>query len=454
MQKAIRYILPVMGRILFVGLSLQIILGMAWIIGNLGKLHGFGESLFYLEVSESLLFDEYTGALYPVLLMLVRGIEGLLRIPYTYVMHLLQLGVAGYAGYFLLNKMGCKSPLFKIWGSFALLTYPMIAQCHLAILPNSLAFSALLVELALVLEVVRKEEPLCCRQLFYINLFWLIGALLLPEYLYLGSVPIVLLLGRDFVKFRKHVGKRYVYHVILVAAFVGMIAGICDLTRQEGAYGRPARSVEASIFSRVAWTSLRDYYEVWPQELQAVCDYDLVDEVARYADEMERMLLPHVETVLGEERVRELYLEAAKNVFYYNKRNVLHEVAWDVVSYTFPPVAMQMLLEGRGYDSYVGRNYEIMRQETPQLAKWYVDYSCWWFVVGIGIALVTKALLLCCKRKLRIYPMVICILTAAVFVVRYVMQGAGMWDYKNALIVGALWQLWMILQINRSADEE
>lgn len=454
MQKAIRHILPVMGRILFIGLSFQVILGLAWIIGNLGRFQEFGDSYFYLEVSESLLFDEYTGALYPALLMLVRGIEGLLHIPYTYVMHLLQLGAAGYAGYFLLDKVGVERCVLRIWGSLVLLTFPMIVQCHLAILPNSLAFSALIMELALVLEAVRKEESLRCRQLFYINLFWLIEALLLPDYLYFGAVPAVLMLCRDFRKYRKQVGKRYIYHCILVAAFVGMIVGISDLTQQEGAYGRPAKSVESSLFRRVTWINLYDYYEVWPQELQAVCDYDFVEEVARYADEMERMLQPQIETVLGEERAQELYWEAAKTVFAYNKRNIVHAVVWDVVSYTVPPIATQMLLEGRGNDSYVGRNYEIMRQKTPGLTKWYVDYSCWWFAVGIGVALVTEVLLLCCKRKFRVYPPIICIVTAAVFVGWYVMQGAGIWDYKNAPVVVAIWGLWMILQISRTVDEE
>lgn len=449
MQKAIRHILPVMGRILFIGLSLRVILGVVWIVANLGSFQEFGDSLFYLEVSETLLFDEYTGALYPVLLMLARGIEGLLRIPYTYVIQVLQLIIAGYAGYFFLGKIGVKDFFFKIWGSFVFLTFPVIAQSHLAILPNSLAFSAFLAEMAFVLEAVQRREPLRIRQLFYGNLFWLTGALLVPEYLYLGAVPVLLLLVYDICRYRKQQGKRIFANLILIVAFAGMIVGVNHLVQQEGACGRPAKTVDAALFRRFAWTSLSKYYGEWSQEMRDACPYDLMLETAQYADNMEELLQPQLENAIGSKQAQEYYRQVWKYALAHNMRNNLHEIAWDVVSYTLPTVSMQMLLEGRGYDSYVGRNYEIMRQETPKLTKWYVDYSCWWFVVGIIITFGMEIGMLLLKKKYGLFSVMMCMLVSGAFVVWYAMQGAGMWDYKNTLFTGAMWLLWMILAIRR-----
>lgn len=454
MQKAIRHILQVMSRVLFTGLSIQIILGFTWIIGNLGDFQEFGDSLSYLQISDNFMLDKYTGALYPVLLMLARGIEGLLRIPYTYVVQVLQLGAAGCAGYFFLNKAGVQGRWLKMWGSMVLLTFPMIAQCHLAILPNSLLLSALLAELAFVADVLQREEYLHCKQLFSINLCWLAGALLVPEYLWFGAVPVVLLLGYNFVRFRKQTGMRYVYHVILVAAFVGMIVGIGDLTQREDACGKPVKTIDSVLLSRFAWTSLCDYYDEWPQEMRDACPYNLVVETTQYADNMERLLQPQAENVIGAESAQGCYRQIWKYAWNHNKGQIIHEIVWDVIGYTFPTVAMQMLLEGRGYDSYVGRNYEIMRRETPRLTKWYVDYSSWWFVVGMVLTSCMEVLFLLLRKNYKIFLPVICLMVSGVFAVWYTMQGAGMWDYKNTLFTGAMWLLWMLSAMLRGKSGE
>lgn len=454
MQKPIKHISAVLGRIIFIGLSLQIVLGILWIGYNFGDFQEFGDSLFYLEVSKSLLFDEYTGALYPVLLVLVRGIEEILRIPYTYVVHFLQLIVAGYAGYYFLRTCGMKGRFFPIWGSLSILTFPMIAQCHMAILPNSLSFSVFLLEMAFVLQPVIGKTALRPVQLCKANVFWLLGALLMPDYFYFGMVPVLLLLLYDLCKFRAQLGKRFLCNLILTAAFVGIITSVEALVQEEGCYGKPGKTMEAALFRRVAWTSLYEYYGSWPQELREVCPDYFVRETSFFADNMERMLQPLLEEALGEARARELYVEVADMIFANRKSKILHETAWDAVGYALPPVAAGMLLTGRGYDSYVGRNYEIMRREAPVFTKYYMDYSCWWFVAGIILAFVIELGLWLQGKRKSIFPAVICIIVSGVFVLWYTLYGAGMWDYKNALFIGAMWISLMILPAAKSLNEE
>lgn len=454
MQKAIKHILAVLSRVIVIGLGLQIILGLWWIAYNLGSFQKFGDSLFYIEVSKSMVCDENTGIIYPVLLMLARGIEGILRIPYTYVMQLLQLVIGCYAGYYFCQTIGVRTRWGKIGASLAVLTFPMIAQCHLAILPNSLNFSVFLLELALVLEAIREQQPLMHHHLFGINMCWLISALLLPEYLYLGALPVLLLLLYDLVKYRRQIGRRFVYNVILIAAFVGMMVGVNMLVQDKGVYGKPAGTWEAAFFRRVAWTSLCEYYDEWPQEMQEACSYDIIEETAKFPDYMELLLQPQLESTVGVEKAQTLYWEAGRYVCDKNFSKILHEIVWDVVGYTLPPIATRMMLTGRGYDSCVGRNYEVMRRETPVLSKYYLDYSCWWFVVGLGITIIAELGLLLLRRKINIVPAVLCLLSAGSLVVWYTLQGAGMWDYKNALFTGAMWILWSVTAVNRCEGEQ
>ena len=185
MQKAVVHIRAVLGRILFIGLSVQIVFGLLWLCCSFTGVQWFAESTFYEAVSESLLCDEYTGILYPFLLMLTRR-------NYTLVC-LFQLAVAVLAGFYFLKAAGVKNPAWRIWGSFVLLTYPMALQCHMAVLPNSLTFSCFLFEMAFALRIVGKESKCRKWKMLGLHIAWLGAALFTPSYLYLGAVPVVVL---------------------------------------------------------------------------------------------------------------------------------------------------------------------------------------------------------------------------------------------------------------------
>lgn len=454
MQKAIRHIPAVLGRMLVIGSLFQILLGVLWICGNFGRFQEFGDSLFYIEVSKSLVCDEYTGILYPVLLMLVRGMERVLPIPYTFVMHLLQLAASVYAGLRLLQAFGVKKRITLWWGSLVLLTLPMAVQCHLAILPNSLALSAFMLELSYGIALIKEEKPGQYGRLCKMNLFWLLGALLLPEYGGLGAVPVIILWVYHLCKYRKAAGRSMVYHLLLAAAFAGMLVGINQLTQQEGTYGRTAGTWEAAMFRRFSWTVLKDTYGQWPTDIYEVCPGDVLEEAVEYADGMERVLQPYLEAAIGLEQAREFYRETGLQIFSANKSRILREIAWDIVGYTLPPIATDMLLEGSGYESYAGRNYEIMKAEIPMLTKHYMNFSAWWFGVGIVIALMIEILFALQKRKRNWITFLYCVVPSVVSVLWYTLQGAGIGDYKNGLFVGVMWLLWMVLQVNESVGEE
>lgn len=444
----IRHLRAVAGRMVFIGFSIQIVLGLLWMCCAFTEVQQFGESAFYIEASKSLLCDEYTGALYPVLLMLTRGMEDLLPIPYTYIMYLVQLGVALFAGYcFLGSADRVKHRVAKIWGSLALLTFPMTLQCHMAILPNSLAGSCFLLEMAYILKTLRSKEAFQAADIAKACTGWLLAALLLPEYLYLGAVPLIIFFLYDVVhgclrKKQKRI-RSVCYHGLLIAAFVGMIVGAGSLTQVEGSYGRPQKSLETALFRRVAWSSLQNYYDVWPRDMKDIFTPEEVASIAAYADNMERLLQTKMEAELGADRAKEIYREFSKIILQDNTSKILHQIVWDAVGYTLPPITMQLFLNGRGYDSYVGRNYDIMRQEAPKLTGIYVDYSCWWFTVGLWLmaVLVPGVLVEPVGKKRKCvggFAVAICVISAGCMVIWYTLQGAGVWDYKNALFVGQL----------------
>lgn len=446
MQKAVIHIRALLGRMIFIGLSIQIVLGLLWMCCSLTGVQWFAESSFYVEVSETLLCDEYTGVLYPFLLMLSGQNCTLLC--------LLQIMAAWFAGFYFLESAGVKNPSFKIWGSLVLLTWPMAMQCHLAILPNSFTFSCFLLELAFVLRLAKKEQKRRVWKLLGLYISWLGASLLLPDYLYLGAVPVVVLWIYDLMGYWKTAGRRVWCQLLLTLAFAGLIVSVSDLTQQDGCYGRGVKSMESAMFRRTAWSSLTKYFMDWPEDVQEAAAGEALNETIEHPEKMITLLQPTIEASLGEKVAGERYRDISLHVWKKNYYQIVYEVAWDACGNLFPAITVQELLDGRGYSSYCARNYETMRQECPLLTKYYMQYTAWWFVTGVIITAGMQLLGLFKRHKRSFFPAIVCILSAGIMAIWYTLSGAGVWDYKNGLFAGILCVIWMILMTAKGVEEE
>ena len=62
-QKFTGHIIAILKGILFIGISVQIVMGIVWMCRNFSHVPQFEDSLFYMQVSRTLRCDEYTGIL-------------------------------------------------------------------------------------------------------------------------------------------------------------------------------------------------------------------------------------------------------------------------------------------------------------------------------------------------------------------------------------------------------
>ena len=117
MQKIGRASAQVAGRFLFLGVSVQILLGICWGVRSFGIFPEFGDSYTWLKASETLVCDDYMGIGYPLFLMLVKGIESISSIPYTFFVYTVQILIAFYAGVVFLRACGVTGKkIFLCWG--------------------------------------------------------------------------------------------------------------------------------------------------------------------------------------------------------------------------------------------------------------------------------------------------------------------------------------------------
>lgn len=385
MQKLRRHISAVTGRIFFIGFSVQIALGLLWMISNFAGLQHF------------------LGAT-------------------------IRLVLAFFANYVLLDSVAGsakKEHVFCVWGSLALLTYPLAMQCHIAAPEDSVTASAVVLLLAFATRVIRR--------------------------------------------FSQNKTAKLWQYVLLVLVCMCLTLGIAIYKDAENDSKETYQSFELSMVSRFAWPRIGLDYAFWPGEIRANLSYDRALQSDIYAENVERVLGPSVVNAVGAERADELFAEMARGAWERHRGEILHDTAWDALGYVFSPIVLERQLSGKVYDSYSGRNYDAMRMQAPVLTKYYVDYGCWWFAVGLLLAafygmvravvgFVTKHTALqeqeSVGKSVRWKVIGLYLLSGCCMVAWYTLRGAGRMDYKKTIAVGLLWSLWMLCTCIQSLTEE
>lgn len=321
------------------------------------------------------------------------------------VLYSLQLAAAFSSGFFLLQKLRPVGTGLAIWRGLALVTFPFALQCHLSLQPYSFMSS------------------------FFLLL--LLALLSLPE-----------------IRWR-----RAALAALACAAMYAALSGAFDRDRRE----LPGYSLEAALASRLAWPTLWTDYEQYEGELAEIL-LPVAWDASLCPDNM-RLLQERLESQAGEEAAKRYYLQMARMAWDGHAPGIVRQIGWDVLGYAAAPLVFPLQMEGKGYDSYSGRNYEVMRERWPVLTRNYVDYGCWWF----GWMLAISALLLLGRerpegesrsergrrRKKTVMSIGICAVVCGALVAALTMRGAGKMDYRETIALNALWMTAPLLLLGR-----
>lgn len=408
-KKAVLHIGAVIKRMLFIGFTIQIILGFLWMCCNFMQVQDFGGMYFtegnaYLEQG-----GRYTAAgVFSPLYQMIFSLLG--KLPP--VMYLLQTAFAFYCGYHFLRSSLQKR--YAVWGSLVLLTFPFAMQCHLAILPYSFLSSFLLLLFSDLRGLWNRESAL--RSLMKAGVW-----------------------------------------VILLLAMSGRIGNQRD---EEGA----ERSFEAVMAGRMAWSTLWVDYDRWSEELREMAEEAALQ--ATYYPGNMRILEEAIESRVGRDEAKKYYREIAEVGWTYHAPMIIRQIGWDVLGYGVTPVIFRLQLKGQAYDSYTGRNYEAMRGNAPIVTRYYTEYGCWWFCCSVLLTFVLMVVRLLTGGRLQWKVLLPIAVISCVWIGVLTMEGAGMLDYKYTIAVNELWLIGALLtafgamgnreqeiQIEKSAEE-
>ena len=459
----------VMARVMMIGFGVQIILGAAWACLQFPHLQEFGETRFLLKVQESLVCDEYVGILYPILLRIVLGIAKVIPIPYQCYLYALQLAFATWSARFFLKsfpRFGRMGKAFQCWAVLGMVTIPFAMQCHMAVLPNSLAGSLFLTHAGLAVRGFlswnapsgEKDERPALR-IALMGACWLGEELLLPQWRILGGVltagyGIAEILhckvGKDETK--KELQKM-IRIVVVTAVLLGMIPQISRLTTTKGAYGRMGDSPEAAAMRRYAWDDFGELFKYWPEELKTALTQEEIALCNEYPEQKLWILGQKIDGVYGREKAREIYQAVADAGRKVRAKRNLKEMVRDAAGYAFTPIAQVILMDGKGQKSYSASNYEIMRMHFPRLTSLYVRYGGWLFAFAACICLILfvgSLLKMDGKQRFRhLGNGLVFLVFGAFLILFYVLRGGGIMDPKNVLSVTLLWAAWACISASK-----
>ena len=203
-------------------------------------------------------------------------------------------------------------------------------------------------------------------------------------------------------------------------------------------------------------------YDEWPEQLRTWMTWKEMRNAGYYAGTMESGIQKTLEDRFGKAEAQKIFREyAGYHLKTYTSDNI-HQIAWDCLGYAMPTVLLQLLLDGRGYDSFSGRNVDIMMTGDPRLTELLLKYSSWWFLSGIAVVVVSGMICgiiaMLRQKKEKTVPdrslfwkiSGVCVITAAGMILWYTMRDAGCLDYKNGLLPGSLWLVGMILWTDRT----
>lgn len=450
MEKKILFMKKSIKGLAVIGMTVQIGLGLIWLCVNLFSMQEFSEAAEYIEVSRGFVLDEYIGILYPMLLFLLRFCFG--EKLYLLVLYLLQAAVAFFCSCIFLHAIrGDEGKVFagkNVFGALYLLTIPFVMQLHLAVLPLSLLSSLFLLLLGFGFKLCHGKTGKKTKLLIGICILWAIMSLLMPDYIWLGVLPLVWVVGLSFKK--RWAGKEKKFLLIGMVMALLVVISVNALTQQPGSRGKIQRTLGAAMVSRLAWPCLESNYFFWPEEVKTVMSQLQAREIDQYADNVKLVMGPLFEEAFGKEQANKYYWKMALRCVSDRTKEILPRIGEDFVSYLFTPFAVCYQLSGGG-TSYSGWNYDRMWAQAKELTGVYVNYGLYSFFVGMAIVLIGALLKVIDRKRLPAWNDGVCLCAACALFqsIWYTMSGTYMMDYKNVPVVMMLWYALMLLGLEK-----
>ncbi|MBQ7920121.1 MAG: hypothetical protein IJ324_09315 [Lachnospiraceae bacterium] len=250
-----------------------------------------------------------------------------------------------------------------------------------------------------------------------------------------------ILIGVLWLKERYSSGKMQlsVFLITLLA-----VLGVCGLSGEQA-------SLATQMVSRFCYPQLNGDILNIPEDLLDEVGYLETREAVRVADGIETILYPSLLERYKDKDIANsvCYELATYGLLNYTKSNVTNMI-WDVAGYNFPLLVSTLQLQGLGYDAVTGHNYGTLTKHMGEYTFFYWGYSVVFYCMASVLSILTAILYGIDYREADIR--ILLLLEAAVLCL--VLQGAGLFDYKNLAFVQFLWMGYVLRCLKKTENKD
>ena len=416
---------------IFYGITIiQVVLGLIWTFNQFPHMQNWQESYEYLDISRTWVMDEYVSFLYPFLLKVCTGIEGVTGIPFYMPVYVMQLAAVIFANWIFAKKTLNTKNGKAAWVAAYLTSFPMLLQFHLSVRTQSLEVSGILMLIAFL------ETNLIGAAVVTLFLIWLN-----PNMAPVVAAAWIVCLIRAHVMARKEKKstetaierKRFWVKcgAFALALFVGL--SVNGLVQTPGSRGRIQKTFWAAAFQRVVTEYFSRSYAMWDDEVINTFTIEEAMELAKRSDNMMYEVGPTLDVQWGKKEANEMYKNMTINCFKVRTRDIVYQIRDDLVDSALMPFSVWWQDNGVRM-SQTGWNYGLMREHSPRTALYYMSFS----VYALAILLISGFLRLVTNKKI-VKQVIYVLIIALMQCLQSVLSTGNRVNYGLLLFVVLFW---------------
>lgn len=428
MKKVNQIIMPAVWGFVLCAVALQVVFGIAYICKNFGQVPRFYDTTMYLKMADTLVLDEYTGILYPLLIRLCKAVP---VIPYQCILYAVQLGLGLYTVFRFADTWIPKKRISVLCAVYVN-TIPFIAQAHVTVLPYALTFSCMVFMLLQVVKAAVEKRALFLREWAVVTGIYVVLAQLSRASLFVGGI---LLVWAAFLQLHAEAGKVRLFAagmLVCISAFVCNM-GLYHVTQTPGVYDRIQYSWEAVFFQRTGSSVLSEKYMLYmPQEIGDTFSAQDVNGFGKYHYQVEYEFGPILEDKYGRERANEIYRDLGKLALENAAKKTLLYITEDTLAYAVPLLSYESWQSGEDKGA-VSWNYTQFMSYTPVLSSAYarICHALWGILFLMSVAVCFLKGVFSHKAYIRIWLPVL--LFIGIYSLGIALETPA-YDYKKALL--------------------
>ena len=306
----------------------QVILGLLWVIRNLGHVYMWPETAEYLDIAGNYVIDEYVGIIYPLLV----------KTFYYIPLYLIQLVMAGASSFLLLYKAINLERNDAIWGSLYLISFPSLLLLHLSIRPESLRLS-------------------------------------------------MVLFAITFLTYKKRSVVRY---AIVALALVILVVS-SSIISAPGSRGRIQKTFWSLAFMRVCTEFYSQSFVAWDDRTLDTYEIEDALELIKKSDNMMYEIGPTMDSKWGFEDANDSYKFMVKKCLGMRTKGVLEVIGTDLGQSIILPFGFVTENNGTS-KTQTGRYYEAFLTNRSSTDSFYWFYSVWGLTLILALGIIHAAI--------------------------------------------------------------